>query len=415
MEPFPKRQRLFSPIGRAFPQSFDSEEAFYDEDDFEVEEDELEVEQPDYDADSELQQKRARLDYKLKSTFEAIFEKYGKDFDGVGDEIDLATGEIVVNNGHILDMQDERDAGDISRAQSMPTEASEEPEDLPSSPLEETDELEEEEEEESEDIPSDNNMVEDDLILRGFAQANRFSRASPELGPLRKAVVPPQGHQYGPAKNAKASSKALPSRSEILAQFGPQLGPQIVEYVSKQSVPDDSHIEPAWRAPELPSMESRKREPKQSFVLAPEPERSPSPEQATSIWAPARTRGRQKGLRLDSTTNFKGESAAVSKLRDLDPLKLATGLKDPDQSSRPRKKRRNFTEEDDQTLLDWVSHVRQKGLTVTDPLWRELEARVSCKYLVAGGELTICSTRFIIGRRGSIATSVTLPTSCLIP
>jgi hypothetical protein len=42
---------------------------------------------------------RQKLDNKLKSTFEAIFEKYGKDFTGVGDEIDLRTGEIIVDNG----------------------------------------------------------------------------------------------------------------------------------------------------------------------------------------------------------------------------------------------------------------------------------------------------------------------------
>lgn len=62
--------------------------------------------------DADLHQKRARNDQRLKSIFESIFEKYGKDFDGVGDEIDLETGEIVVNNGHILAMTDEKDVGD---------------------------------------------------------------------------------------------------------------------------------------------------------------------------------------------------------------------------------------------------------------------------------------------------------------
>ncbi|KKA23757.1 Myb-like DNA-binding domain protein [Rasamsonia emersonii CBS 393.64] len=48
---------------------------------------------------------------RLKSLFEGIFEKYGRDFSDVGDEIDLKTGEIVVNKGHILGMQDEGDIG----------------------------------------------------------------------------------------------------------------------------------------------------------------------------------------------------------------------------------------------------------------------------------------------------------------
>ncbi|KAK3336388.1 hypothetical protein B0T19DRAFT_409316 [Cercophora scortea] len=49
----------------------------------------------------QLQKGRAFAAFKLKSAFERIFEKYGRDFTGVGDEIDLSTGKIVVNNGHV--------------------------------------------------------------------------------------------------------------------------------------------------------------------------------------------------------------------------------------------------------------------------------------------------------------------------
>lgn len=49
----------------------------------------------------QLHQARARASNKLKSRFEDIFAKYEKDFTGVGDEIDLRTGEVVVNNGHL--------------------------------------------------------------------------------------------------------------------------------------------------------------------------------------------------------------------------------------------------------------------------------------------------------------------------
>ncbi|KAG6367922.1 hypothetical protein INS49_002122 [Diaporthe citri] len=49
----------------------------------------------------QLEQARARASNKLKSRFEDIFAKYEKDFTGVGDEIDLRTGEVVVNNGHL--------------------------------------------------------------------------------------------------------------------------------------------------------------------------------------------------------------------------------------------------------------------------------------------------------------------------
>ncbi|KAL8703645.1 MAG: hypothetical protein Q9201_003183 [Fulgogasparrea decipioides] len=62
--------------------------------------------------DAELHERRTRNDMKLKSIFESIFEKYGKDFSDVGDEIDLKTGEIVRNNGHLENMIDEKDPGD---------------------------------------------------------------------------------------------------------------------------------------------------------------------------------------------------------------------------------------------------------------------------------------------------------------
>ncbi|KAM0804069.1 hypothetical protein BDR22DRAFT_643734 [Usnea florida] len=60
----------------------------------------------------DLHARRAQNDCRLKSIFESIFDKYGKDFNGIGDEIDMETGEIVVNNGHLLGMANERDAGD---------------------------------------------------------------------------------------------------------------------------------------------------------------------------------------------------------------------------------------------------------------------------------------------------------------
>ena len=63
------------------------------------------------DPNSDLHEQRARNDLHLKSRFEAIFEKYGKDFSAVGDEIDLETGRIVVDKGHIQRMAHEQDTG----------------------------------------------------------------------------------------------------------------------------------------------------------------------------------------------------------------------------------------------------------------------------------------------------------------
>ena len=62
--------------------------------------------------DSELDQLPSLGDVRLrfKSRLEAIFDKYDKDFTGVGDEIDIRTGEIVVNNGHLEDLPYEANA-----------------------------------------------------------------------------------------------------------------------------------------------------------------------------------------------------------------------------------------------------------------------------------------------------------------
>ncbi|MCJ1228411.1 hypothetical protein MMC12_005072 [Toensbergia leucococca] len=64
------------------------------------------------DPEAELDGLRMRNDLRLKTAFESIFDKYSKDFSQVGDEIDMNTGEIVVDNGHVLGMTDENDLGD---------------------------------------------------------------------------------------------------------------------------------------------------------------------------------------------------------------------------------------------------------------------------------------------------------------
>ncbi|KAI0837574.1 hypothetical protein F5Y06DRAFT_270782 [Hypoxylon sp. FL0890] len=57
----------------------------------------------------QLDKGRAKAATKLKSAFERIFEKYERDFTGIGDEIDLETGEVVINNGHLQSLEDEKD------------------------------------------------------------------------------------------------------------------------------------------------------------------------------------------------------------------------------------------------------------------------------------------------------------------
>lgn len=55
-------------------------------------------------AEAELARERERNTFQLKNSWERIFEKYGKDFDGIADEVDIFTGEVCVDNGHLRAM-----------------------------------------------------------------------------------------------------------------------------------------------------------------------------------------------------------------------------------------------------------------------------------------------------------------------
>ncbi|KAI2628112.1 hypothetical protein GGS26DRAFT_561141 [Hypomontagnella submonticulosa] len=88
-------------------------QAPYDDDDEDDEAlDELSMTPTQFDAKQDplyqLDKGRAKAANRLKSAFEHIFEKYERDFTGIGDEIDLATGEVIVNNGHLQSLDDEK-------------------------------------------------------------------------------------------------------------------------------------------------------------------------------------------------------------------------------------------------------------------------------------------------------------------
>ncbi|KAI1426794.1 hypothetical protein F5Y12DRAFT_258710 [Xylaria sp. FL1777] len=98
MEPPLKRLRLDpSPYG--------------DED--EENQDELSMTPAQFDATQDpiyqLDKGRAKAATRLKSTFEDIFEKYGKDFDGDDDVINFYTDEIEVDNGHVQSLENRKD------------------------------------------------------------------------------------------------------------------------------------------------------------------------------------------------------------------------------------------------------------------------------------------------------------------
>ncbi|KAK3671242.1 hypothetical protein LTR78_008877 [Recurvomyces mirabilis] len=64
----------------------------------------------------ELRRDRNANDQRLRGRFEHIFAKYSRDFTDVGDQIDIETGEIVIDNGHLRNMLHEADPGQGSRS-----------------------------------------------------------------------------------------------------------------------------------------------------------------------------------------------------------------------------------------------------------------------------------------------------------
>jgi hypothetical protein len=67
----------------------------------------------DLEDDFDFEEAQAQNDKKAWNRFQEIFKKYEHPFEGIGDEIDLVTGEIVVDNGHLYGMEDETDVGPI--------------------------------------------------------------------------------------------------------------------------------------------------------------------------------------------------------------------------------------------------------------------------------------------------------------
>lgn len=348
MEPPYKRQRLDHSILR---QDFNEQSDVFDQEialdtryDGSGDDDELEDEEDEdrLDPDFELEQKRAQLDYKLKTRFEAIFEKYGRDFSGVGDEIDLATGQVVVDNGHLLEMQNEKDTGTSRRhaggADTGGFEDSDEDE------SEEDDEEDEEEisgstDDGSDDLDSEPTLesIEDDTVMQ--YQSDATSATGQGIG-LQGFSVPMQesGSNVSLRRASTMNPATLPSEDDILAQFGPDLAPQIIKYVGQQRALENSKVEPAWRTPGLPISVPGKRPLLKTILLQPDSDRSASPEDGTSIW----------------------DAPGVAK------------------SGRQRKQRQEFTEADDELIVEWVKMTQMEGYPLwRTQIWRELARKVS--------------------------------------
>lgn len=68
----------------------------------------------------ETRDTQAASELRLKSRWESIFDKYGHDFDDISDVIDMRSGSVMVDRGHLQNMRHERDVGRSRATQRRP-------------------------------------------------------------------------------------------------------------------------------------------------------------------------------------------------------------------------------------------------------------------------------------------------------
>ncbi|KAK3694243.1 hypothetical protein B0T22DRAFT_370765 [Podospora appendiculata] len=176
----------------------------------------------------QLQKGRAFAAFKLKSAFERIFEKYGRDFTGVGDEIDLSTGKIVVNNGHVESLKRSAVGGG-----------------------DEEDDEDNDDQDEDEDDVEDENEEDNGVLLSELGKS--------PLPPVTIAAEPVD--IGGPWPAAGQLLGRPPLLSSLISPAHVHLPPMHMSIAITRPLPPpyggfnpmQSWVEPAWRVPELPS------------------------------------------------------------------------------------------------------------------------------------------------------------------
>lgn len=214
------------------------------------------------DPDAEFHERRARNDLRLKSIFESIFEKYSRDFSGIADEINLQTGEIVVDRGHVNGMRDETDPGCEK--------------DL-------YDELDSDDDTEHLDRQCNADLLGLDPQL---------SRIEADVNAVKGVCGEHKGHtlRSGPRPAENGVSK-LPWKSRIQSRPSAVNNPQ--QRSLNLPLDDGQAVEPAWRAPPLPNQVPSVQEAAPDPLFNPRQrhhERSASLP-GVSLWAPETSKG----------------------------------------------------------------------------------------------------------------------------
>lgn len=203
---------------------------------------------------------RERKDRRLKGSFDAIFEKYGRDFTDVSDIVDLETGQVVIDNGHIKSMSNELDI--TSRIMGWPlqklTVNSEEPvedsEDELASPAIAVDAR----------TPSDRIVMRQprDEIKQAPSSGGRSTRGGvqavrTDAQGLYNNRFPIQPNDLAKAFSNSFTSLAGPMSHQqrwnsiemnAIQQFGQNFALQVAQLMAGRP-PSHDYVEPAWRTP----------------------------------------------------------------------------------------------------------------------------------------------------------------------
>lgn len=288
--------------------------------------------------DEDLGCRRTRNDLLLKSRFESIFEKYSHDFTGVGDEIDMDSLAIVVNNGHLQSMENETDPGGLHNARGQTllramTEAlGDQEEDYHNTDADEVMEsIEEmaenaaipEDQEETTPMDSDEELflpVPSRAMLstpseshksQDIAQYESISsdhdslfdgRQSDRSGSPDSLFAVQQRHSSGSTPFELTPPEEVDDEA-ILRQFGPKIGQEVLSVIRQaKNAAYQAHIEPAWRVPTIVNSPeptrtiSKSKTPPASMLPPPELQQISSPDHATSLWKPARHRSTKRAM-----------------------------------------------------------------------------------------------------------------------
>lgn len=197
-----------------------------------------------HDSLRQLERDRTSNDNKLKTRFEHIFRKYEHDFEGVGDEIEIASGSIVVNNGHLQHMRYEVDPGKGASSRFVRTfqekleeEGEEEDEDEEDSSEASSEEFGEEDDGQTDEAPSVaeatpapygrestiDTVATGSSLRRTLKPFSQMTRPAPRLAQLLIGEGTPQ-HTPGPGYQSDVDSQDTASRASATPMPSAMLG-----------------------------------------------------------------------------------------------------------------------------------------------------------------------------------------------